>query len=78
MLSIACRRRAWDGVQAIDTPVDLGHGLEQGQRVRMGGPIENLTHIGVFHDTACVHHSHVVAHLRDNAEVVGNEEEGEV
>src|SRR5262245_53353339 len=52
-----------------------GQALQQPERVRMAGPLEDLDGIALLDDLACVHHADPVAHRPDDTEVVGDEED---
>ena len=40
--------------------------------------MKNLIDRALFHDAAEIHHHHIARHLRDHAEVVGDEDDGGV
>src|SRR5262249_51403548 len=68
-------RLTGDGVQRLFTP-QLRHGVEQGLGVGVPEGIEQVPHRLLFDNLAGIHHGHLVAHFRHNAQVVGDEDEG--
>ena len=66
---------ARDRVQGL-LAAELRHRAEQGARVRVLGGVEQLPHRRLLDDLAGVHHGDLVAHLRDDAQVVGHEDQG--
>ena len=67
---------ALDGIQGVPFLVDAGDGLEQANGIGMPGVLEDGAHIRVFHLFPCVHHHHVPGDLGDNAQIVGDEDDG--
>ncbi len=71
------RNRAADGRQFHPRPgFDAGNGLQQGSRVRMPGIVKDVVDLALLHHAAEIHDDHVVGHLRDHAEVVGDQHDG--
>ena len=57
--------------------IGYGHGREQRRRVRVTWPLVQLVGGGDLDDLAEVHHRDPVAHVRDDGQVVGDEDVGE-
>src|SRR5215831_21133289 len=70
-------RLAFNGGEALGGIAELGNGLDEGPRVRMRGLVEDAPHGPRLHETARVHYRDLVAHARDDAEVVSDEDHGE-
>ena len=69
----------WDAPQRLQPfpgVVQTGQGLDQAPGVGMAGFLEQGQHFRRFNDGPGVHHSHLVAHVRDHAHVVGDEQDG--
>ena len=74
--------RSFEGMQApfargAVVRHSAGDRPKQAARVRMQRPGEQAFHIRIFHNLAGVHDGYVMGHFRDNAEVVGDEENGQ-
>ena len=67
------RHQALDGLQPVGVHVQPGDGPEQADGVGVGGVIEDILQRAVFHDLAGVHDGHLVAALRHDAQVMGDE-----
>ena len=52
---------------------DHRFGSHQAHRVRMGGMIEDILCCTLFHNTARIHDHDVIRHLRDHAQVMGDQ-----
>src|SRR6185312_11979817 len=65
---------AWNRIERF-LAAELGDGTQQCTGVRMLGRIEQIAHRTVFYDAAGIHNGHAVAHLCDDAEVMGNEDD---
>src|SRR5215813_6864634 len=65
-----------DGIERL-LAAELRHRADQRARVGMLGGVEELAHGRLLHDLARVHDGHPVAHLRDDAEVVRDEDQGD-
>src|SRR6266568_1928970 len=63
---------ACDRIQRL-LAAELRHGAEQGSRVRVLGRVEQLPHRCLLDDLTGVHHRDLVAHLRDDTQVVRHE-----
>ena len=57
-------------------PAEHRVGLHQAGRVRVARPAKQLSDLVVLDDAAGIHHGDAVAQLRDNAQVVGDEDDG--
>src|SRR5262245_18210032 len=68
------RRLAGNGIKRL-IAAELGHGAEQCTGVGMPRRTEKLAHGAHLHNAAGVHHRHPIADLRDNADVVGDEDQ---
>src|SRR6266566_5121374 len=55
---------------------ELRHRADQGARVRMLGGVEQLPHRRLLDDLARIHHGDPVTHLRDDAQIVRDEDQG--
>src|SRR5262245_46390203 len=64
-----------DGIERF-LAAELRHRADQGARVGMLGGVEELAHRRLLDDLARVHDGHPVAHLRNDAEVVRDEDQG--
>ena len=67
----------------VEPPVILPHAAardaaKEADRVRMAGVAQNRLHRSLLHEAPCVEHADPRAHLRDDAEVVADEEHGRV
>ena len=72
------RHEALDGLEHGGAVFDVGQGVEQALGIGMQGVVEHILQGAVLHDLACVHHRHRVAHLRHNAQIVGDHDHGGV
>ena len=75
MLDISASSDSWNCIQSIDARIDFWNSFEQCERVGMRWSVECFAHAGVFDNSSCVHNSDIVAHLRYDAEVVGDEKQ---
>ena len=57
--------------------LQIGHGMEQALRVRMRGLLKNVVLGSEFDQIARIHHGDAVGDLRDDGEIVRDEEHGE-
>lgn len=77
-----CGRVRWGagdgckGAPAADV-VDPGHRAQQGGRVGVARPGEDLRHAALLDRAARVHHDHVRAEFGDDAHVVGDDRDGD-
>src|SRR5882724_9068795 len=69
------RRLARDGVEGLLT-AELRHRAEQGFGIGVFWIREELPHGTVFDDLTSIHDCHFVAHLGDNTQIVGDENQG--
>src|SRR5262245_45404485 len=67
-------RLAGDGIERLFA-AKLGHGAEQCAGVGMFRRAEKIAYGAHLHDASGVHHRHLIAHLRDNPEVVGDKDQ---
>ena len=67
--------RPGDGGQFASPAAQFRHAGDQAFGVGMGGRIEHRMGRTFLDDPACVHHRHAVAKLRDNAEIMGDEDD---
>src|SRR4051812_2193794 len=71
------RRRALDRVQLVRArAVEARNRPEQAPRVRVHRVVEQLSLRASLDDAACVHDEDLVGDLRDDAEVVRDEDDG--
>ena len=70
-------RRARDGEELL-LGVQIRHGGQQRPGVGVLGVVEDLLAPAEFHDLPRVHHRHPVGHIGHHAQVVGDEDDGEV
>src|SRR6267142_6393167 len=68
-------RLARDRIQRL-LVAELRHRADQGARVRVLGSVEELPHRRLLDDLARVHHGDPVTHLRDDTQVVRDEDQG--
>lgn len=74
-LRMEVRRRSLDTDQRLLVfLVRLGNAAQKAPSIRMGGMIKKVFTVTAFHDAAGVHDHDSVRHLRNNAQVVGNEQ----
>lgn len=69
-------REAGDGVELTSFFVICGDAFQEGAGVGVAGAIEKMMRGGGFDDAARIHDVDVVADLGDDAEVVGDEDDG--
>ena len=69
------RNRAVDPLQAPGRSLQPGHGLQQSDRVRMLRVRQNVLRRPGFHDPPRVHHVDPVRHVRDEPEVVRDQQD---
>src|SRR5262245_13177649 len=69
-----CRNGAWDCRQAPCARFVAWGSREQRVRVRMTRARQNIYRLAFFDDFAGVHHQHTVACLRDDAEIVRDQQ----
>jgi len=54
------------------------NGREKRQGIRMQGMVKELVTVGQFDDLPQIHHRHAVAEMPHHAQIVGNEQIGEM
>ena len=55
---------------------DIWQGVKQRFRIRMSGPIKNVLQRSLLHDSSRVHHRHLIACLRNDSQIMGNQDHG--
>src|SRR5512139_321114 len=64
--------------RAALTGIRFGNGREQSFRIRMPGAVEKLFRASMFHQLSDVHHHNAVANVFDHAEIMRDEQIGEM
>ena len=62
----------------MEKSFSLGYRRKQRPCVGVGGTVEDVLRRAYLHDLACVHDAYSVCHVGDDAQIVGDEDDGEV
>ena len=65
-----------DRWQLTASPVDAWHRVEQGASIGVARMPKHVTHRAGFHDLSSVHDANAIGYLRNNAQIMGDEEHG--